>query len=464
MARRRLPGSWMVSASVKSSQRPRARRAAVQMALFLPVQPGSSLRRLHHRHSGKAAGNLRRPVGRVIVHHDQLPIPAQLEDLFRLADQRLQARAQALLLVARRDNDRQLDQLLRLRLVENRSRQRFFRPIRASPLPELALRRIGKPKHRLPPATRPVCGGPLALAASSLPIAPHRFRSCPFAPYYKDVRFPRFLILTLLLPLALSPACNRGAHPAQTGKAAPDFTVSDGTTTVHLASYRGRVVLLNFWATWCAPCVVEMPSLLELHHDQPDLAILAVSIDEDPDAYSSFHRPPPRGPDHRARPRPDRRPALSHRNVAGNLRHRPQGRHPPQVRRRRRTGPAPRSAPISTAFKYRVQVSGVRFETPVTSSLPYELTTDYRSLTTVHCCYHRIMTTVEILYRYATPPTEQVALALARARDVYGIRRLSFDRGARTLRVEFDATRLDAAEVSKLVREAGLDIAEELQQ
>jgi len=72
------------------------------------------------------------------------------------------------------------------------------------------------------------------------------------------------------------------------------------------------------------------------------------------------------------------------------------------------------------------------------------------------------MTTVEILYRYATPPTEQVALALARARDVYGIRHLSFDHGARTLRIEYDTTRLDAAIVTKLVREAGLEIAEEL--
>jgi thiol-disulfide isomerase/thioredoxin len=77
-------------------------------------------------------------------------------------------------------------------------------------------------------------------------------------------------------------------HPAQTGRVAPDFTVSDGTTSVHLASYRGRVVLLNFWATWCGPCVMEMPSLLELHHDQPNLAVLAISIDEDPDAYRNF--------------------------------------------------------------------------------------------------------------------------------------------------------------------------------
>ncbi len=54
-----------------------------------------------------------------------------------------------------------------------------------------------------------------------------------------------------------------------------------------------------------------------------------------------------------------------------------------------------------------------------------------------------------------------MALALARARDVYGIRHLSFDRKASTLTVEFDATRLDAAAVAKLVRAAGLEIAPE---
>ncbi len=70
------------------------------------------------------------------------------------------------------------------------------------------------------------------------------------------------------------------------------------------------------------------------------------------------------------------------------------------------------------------------------------------------------MTTVEIEFHYAAPPTEQVAIALASARDVYGIRRLSFDRQARTLRIEYDATRLDAAAVTKLVREAGLELAE----
>jgi hypothetical protein len=71
------------------------------------------------------------------------------------------------------------------------------------------------------------------------------------------------------------------------------------------------------------------------------------------------------------------------------------------------------------------------------------------------------MTTVEIAFRYTTPPTEQVAMALARARDVYGIRHLSFNQTARTLSVEYDATRLNAATVVKLVRDAGLELAEE---
>jgi cytochrome c biogenesis protein CcmG/thiol:disulfide interchange protein DsbE len=102
------------------------------------------------------------------------------------------------------------------------------------------------------------------------------------------VRFPRCSILLLLLPLALAPACNRGAHPAQTGRPAPDFTISDGTSTVHLASYRGKVVLVNFWSTWCGPCVLEMPSLLALHHQMPNVVILAISVDEDASAYTNF--------------------------------------------------------------------------------------------------------------------------------------------------------------------------------
>ncbi|MGD0832376.1 MAG: hypothetical protein ABR907_15690 [Terracidiphilus sp.] len=68
------------------------------------------------------------------------------------------------------------------------------------------------------------------------------------------------------------------------------------------------------------------------------------------------------------------------------------------------------------------------------------------------------MTTVVIQFRYATPPSDAVTQALADTREVYGIRQLNFDRAARTLCVEYDATRLNAAAVAKLIRQAGLEI------
>src|SRR5579863_3100212 len=121
----------------------------------------------------------------------------------------------------------------------------------------------------------------------SLPIPSRLFSRTP-AQYYRDVQFRRLLTLTAMLCLAVASGCDRGAHPAQTGQRAPDFNVNDGSTSIHLASYRGKVVLLNFWWSQCAPCIEELPSLEQLHHDSPSLAILAVSIDEDPDLYSRF--------------------------------------------------------------------------------------------------------------------------------------------------------------------------------
>lgn len=72
------------------------------------------------------------------------------------------------------------------------------------------------------------------------------------------------------------------------------------------------------------------------------------------------------------------------------------------------------------------------------------------------------MTTLDIVFRYGTHPNEAVLMALSGAREVYGIRRLSFDRAKQTVLVEYDATRLTSAVVASLLRRAGLDIAEEV--
>lgn len=114
------------------------------------------------------------------------------------------------------------------------------------------------------------------------------FSVVPDGSYYKDVRFPRFIALGSLIALALGTGCDRGAHPVNADRVAPDFTVSDGENTIHLANYRGKVVLLNLWWSQCPPCIQETPALEQLHHDRPDIAILAVSIDEDPGSYRHF--------------------------------------------------------------------------------------------------------------------------------------------------------------------------------
>jgi len=83
-------------------------------------------------------------------------------------------------------------------------------------------------------------------------------------------------------------ACDRGDHPARIGSRAPQFTVSDDARTVKLSDLRGHVVVLNFWATWCVPCIEEVPTLVALGHKLSDVTIVAISSDEDESAYRQF--------------------------------------------------------------------------------------------------------------------------------------------------------------------------------
>jgi thiol-disulfide isomerase/thioredoxin len=75
------------------------------------------------------------------------------------------------------------------------------------------------------------------------------------------------------------------------GSEAPGFALpTSGGQTVVLSSFRGRVVFLNFWATWCPPCRLEMPAMERLHQDFKDqgLVILAVDIEESPKLVAKF--------------------------------------------------------------------------------------------------------------------------------------------------------------------------------
>jgi thiol-disulfide isomerase/thioredoxin len=82
--------------------------------------------------------------------------------------------------------------------------------------------------------------------------------------------------------------CDRNNQPGNIGKPAPEFVIGDGRQSVDLAKLRGRIVILNLWASWCAPCVEELPSLLELQRRNPQITVVGISIDQDPDVYQRF--------------------------------------------------------------------------------------------------------------------------------------------------------------------------------
>jgi len=72
------------------------------------------------------------------------------------------------------------------------------------------------------------------------------------------------------------------------------------------------------------------------------------------------------------------------------------------------------------------------------------------------------MTSLDVVYRYASPPGEAEMRAINRMREVYGIRRVAFDQSARTVRVEYDASRLTEAAVASLLRRAGINVQEKV--
>ena len=112
--------------------------------------------------------------------------------------------------------------------------------------------------------------------------------------YYSGVRqtapaTPRITLLAIGLLAALI-GCYSGGNPARIGSNAPDFTVQDSDHKVTLSQFRGQVVVLNFWGSFCPPCIEETPSLMRMqaHLKAKGVVVLAVSIDTDDDAYHKF--------------------------------------------------------------------------------------------------------------------------------------------------------------------------------
>ncbi|TLY17170.1 MAG: TlpA family protein disulfide reductase [Nitrospirae bacterium] len=119
--------------------------------------------------------------------------------------------------------------------------------------------------------------------------------------------FPFFVLMLLSLSVA---ACNADSESnaignldfppdsvltetSQVGHLAPDFLLQtlDGRE-IHLSDYRGHVVFLNFWATWCGPCKIEMPAIEKLYREfrPKGLAVVAVSSDSEGAAVTRPYR------------------------------------------------------------------------------------------------------------------------------------------------------------------------------
>lgn len=82
----------------------------------------------------------------------------------------------------------------------------------------------------------------------------------------------------------------RQGEPSLHGRSAKDFAFTLDGKPAHLSDLHGKVVVLNFWATWCPPCVDETPSLVQLQQEIAPRGgiVLGISVDDDPSAYADF--------------------------------------------------------------------------------------------------------------------------------------------------------------------------------
>jgi thiol-disulfide isomerase/thioredoxin len=102
------------------------------------------------------------------------------------------------------------------------------------------------------------------------------------------------LLVCLLVVCLAGAGCSRNPGAAEgaalVGSPAPDFTLKDlEGREVSLSQFKGKVVILDFWATWCGPCRMSMPILEKLQQNHPDsLKLLAINLGESPDEVREY--------------------------------------------------------------------------------------------------------------------------------------------------------------------------------
>jgi cytochrome c biogenesis protein CcmG, thiol:disulfide interchange protein DsbE len=110
----------------------------------------------------------------------------------------------------------------------------------------------------------------------------------------QSVKIDRYLRAAIVvLSVALVYVISTSIHQrvVETGDSAPSFSVrAENGKTVSLPGFGGKVLVLNFWASWCPPCVQETPSLSKLAADYKDkgVVVLAISVDKEEKAYRDF--------------------------------------------------------------------------------------------------------------------------------------------------------------------------------
>ena len=110
----------------------------------------------------------------------------------------------------------------------------------------------------------------------------------------QTVKIDRFLrlgigVLAVVLVYVLYAAIHQ--RVVEAGDTAPDFSITaDNGRTVTLPNFGGKLLVLNFWASWCGPCVEETPSLSKLARDYASkgVVVLGISVDKDPQVYQRF--------------------------------------------------------------------------------------------------------------------------------------------------------------------------------